>query len=188
MQCGRGRLSPFLEALHTSKDPAAYTVIAEDTAALLGIAVAAAGVRISSGFDMPRADGVASVLIGVLLAAVAVFLIAEARGLLIGEGLRAEGVRDIRRLVLSHPRVRDVGSLLSMYIGPDEVLLTVDVEFGHEQTADGIVDAIRDIQTCIRKRYPRIRRIDVQARGPAETEAGRRGSGIARDEPVVPGR
>ena len=180
----------FLEALHTSKHPAAYTVIAEDTAALLGIVVAAVGVGISYRFDMPRADGIASVLIGILLASVAVFLIAEARGLLIGEGLRAERVRDIRRLVLSQPHVRGVGSLLSMYIGPDEVLRKLDVEFGHEQTTDDIVDAVRAIQSSIQKRYPKIRRIYVQARGPHEGDAGRRrrGVGVRSEETVAPGR
>ena len=180
---------PFLKALHTSKDPAAYTVLAEDAAALLGIVVAAAGIGISYGLDMPRADGVASVLIGILLAAVAVFLIAEARGLLIGEGIRAEGVRDIRRLVLSDRRVKSVGALLSMYIGPDEVLLTLDVEFGQEQTTDDIVDAVRDIQHSIQKRYPKIRRIYVQADGGAGSDATRRRSrGRRRDEAVAPSR
>jgi len=179
----------FLVALHTSKDPASYTVLAEDAAALLGIVIAAVGIGISYGMDMPRVDGVASVMIGILLASVAVFLIAEARGLLIGEGIRPKGVRDIRRLVLSDPRVRSVGSLLSMYIGPDEVLLTLDVEFRHTQRADDIVDAIRDIQRSIQKRYPKIRRIYVQALGADESAAARpRGPEVDRDDAVVSGR
>jgi cation diffusion facilitator family transporter len=179
----------FFEALHTSKDPASYTVIVEDSAALLGILIAAIGVGISYRFNLPRVDGIASILIGLLLASVAVFLIAEARGLLIGEGLRPEGARDIRRLVLSHPRVRGVGSPLSMYIGPDEVLLTLDVEFGHELTTDEIAEAAREIRSNIQRRYSKITRIYVEACEPADSGAGRARRGATeRKEAVVPGR
>ena len=70
---------PFWQALHASKDPLTYTVLGEDFAALAGLAVAAIGIFISHQFDMPKADGVASVVIGVILAGVAVLLIREAR-------------------------------------------------------------------------------------------------------------
>jgi cation diffusion facilitator family transporter len=87
---------PFLEALHASKNPTTYTVLAEDGAALIGLAIAAAGIWSSQRFAMPELDGAASVLIGVLLAGVAVLLIREARGLLIGEGIRPQTDRYCR--------------------------------------------------------------------------------------------
>jgi cation diffusion facilitator family transporter len=155
---------PFLEALHASKDPTVYTVVAEDGAALLGLAIAAAGVWASHRFDMPALDGAASVLIGILLAGVAVLLIREARGLLIGEGIRPETSREIRQRVLSDPRVHAVGSILSMYIGPDEVLLTLDVEFDPRASADDIVHSVNRIENEIRERFPKIQRIYVEAR------------------------
>ena len=78
--------TPFWEALHRSKDPTTYTVLAEDSAALVGLAVAAVGIASSHRFDKPELDGAASLVIGLLLAGVAVALIRESRGLLIGEG------------------------------------------------------------------------------------------------------
>ncbi len=155
---------PFWDALYSSKDPVAYTIVAEDSAALLGLIIAAAGVWASHRFDMPAADGIASVLIGAVLAGVAVLLIREARGLLIGEGIRPETERDIRALVLADQRVRAVGSILSMYIGPDEVLLTLDVEFDPQVTANDIAQGVNRIEHEIRERYPKIRRIYLEAR------------------------
>ena len=155
---------PFLEALHGSKDPTTYTVLAEDSAALIGLAIAALGVWASKRFGMPVLDGVASLLIGVLLAAVAVLLIREARGLLIGEGIRPETAQEIRRLALEAPGVRAVGPILSMYIGPEEILLTLDVEFDPDVTADDVARSVNRVETAIRERYPKMRRIYVEAR------------------------
>ena len=82
------RSGPFWRSLHLSKDPSTYTVLAEDSAALAGLVIAAAGVYFSHRFNAPVIDGAASIVIGLLLAAVAVLLVREARGLLIGEGVR----------------------------------------------------------------------------------------------------
>src|SRR3984893_3366601 len=108
--------TPFWEALHRSKDPTTYTVLAEDSAALIGLVVAALGIALSQRFDKPVLDGVASLVIGLLLAAVAVALIWESRSLLIGEGIRPENARAIRSTALAQPKVRDVGRVLSMYV------------------------------------------------------------------------
>jgi cation diffusion facilitator family transporter len=155
---------PFFEALRASKDPATYTVVAEDSAALLGLVIAAAGIWASEHFGMRELDGIASVLIGMLLAAVAVLLIREARGLLIGEGIRPETEHEIRRIVVASGGVRAIGPILSMYIGPDEVLLTLDVEFDPALTADEIARTVNRIEHDIRERFPKIRRIYVEAR------------------------
>jgi divalent metal cation (Fe/Co/Zn/Cd) transporter len=145
---------PFWRALETSKDPTTYTVLAEDAAALGGLVVAAIGVYMSHRFDLPIVDGAASVVIGLLLAGVAVLLIRESRGLLIGEGVAPETALAIRDLALRNPRVRDAARPLSMYFGPDEILLTLDVEFERDSTADEIVAAIANIEHDIRLQYP----------------------------------
>jgi cation diffusion facilitator family transporter len=155
---------PFWDALYASKDPATYTVVAEDGAALLGLAIAAVGVWINARFRMPIADGIASVLIGMLLAGVAIVLIREARGLLVGEGIRPETAAEIRRLVLADSRTRAVGPILSMYIGPSEVLLTLDVEFDPTLPADEIAKAVNRIEHDIREQYPKIERIYIETR------------------------
>ncbi len=154
---------PFWRALHASKNPASYTVIAEDAAALCGLAIAALGVWSSHHFGVSALDGVASVLIGLLLAAVAVLLIREARSLLVGEGVTRETADAIRALTLAHPRVQQVGRPLSMYIGPDDVLLTLDVQFDSDAPAEDIAAAVRAIEHDIRQRYPKIRRIYIES-------------------------
>ncbi|MCR8959511.1 cation diffusion facilitator family transporter [Variovorax sp. S2] len=163
---------PFWRALGQSKDPTTYTVLAEDSAALIGLAVAALGIYLSHRFGMPELDGAASVVIGLLLAGVAVLLIGQARGLLIGEGIRPETARAIRSLAMEQPSVSDVGHVLSMYIGPDEVLAIIDVNF-KEGTATGeAADAITAIEGQVRARFPMIRRLFIEAsEAPVETVA-----------------
>ena len=167
---------PFWQALDRSKDPTTYTVLAEDSAALMGLAVAALGIYLSHTLNMPALDGVASVVIGVLLAGVAVFLIRQARGLLIGEGIRPETARAVRELALAQPSVEDVGHVLSMYIGPDEVLVVVDVNFKDDVSTGEAGEAIAAIETQVRARFPTIKRIFIEA-----TDAPQAGAAPAKD-------
>jgi cation diffusion facilitator family transporter len=155
--------TPFWEALHRSKDPTTYTVLAEDAAALVGLLVAAVGIALSYRFDKPEWDGVASLIIGLLLAGVAVALIRESRGLLIGEGIRPETARAIRSLALEQPKVRDVGRILSMYIGPDDVLVTMDLDFDDGTAAADAAAAIAAVERQVRDRYPMIKRLFIEA-------------------------
>jgi cation diffusion facilitator family transporter len=160
---------PFWEALHQSKDPTTYTVLAEDSAALIGLIFAAAGIASSQALGMPELDGVASLLIGVLLAFVAVLLIRESRGLLIGEGIRPETARAIREIALAEPRVRDAGRVLSMYVGPDDVLVTMDLAFDEGTAAADAAAAITNVERQVRERFPVIKRLFIEAgAGPAK--------------------
>lgn len=162
--------TPAYEAFQASKDPTNYSIVAEDSAALIGLAIAAAGVFFSHLLDMPRLDALASVLIGLLLAGVAVLLIRESRGLLVGEGVKPETAREIRSLVEQEPAVRRVGPLLSMYIGAEEVLVTVDVGFGGTTPASEVAAAIRRIEHRVRERFPKISRIYIEAVSEADNE------------------
>ncbi len=158
----KGELSLW-RAMRTSKDPTTFTVLAEDSAALLGLIAAGVGVYASQALDNPMLDGAASVVIGVLLCAVAVLLIRESRGLLIGEGVRPETVHALRDIARRHPHVRDVGHPLTMYIGADEVLLTLDVEFDPEASSEDVAGAIAGMEREIRTRFPKIKRIYIEA-------------------------
>jgi cation diffusion facilitator family transporter len=155
--------TPFWEALHRSKDPTTYTVLAEDSAALAGLVVAALGIALSQRFDKPELDGAASLIIGLLLAGVALALIRESRGLLIGEGIRPETARAIRSIALGQPKVRDVGRVLSMYIGPDDVLVTMDLDFDDGTAAVDAAAAIAAVERQVRERYPMIKRLFIEA-------------------------
>jgi cation diffusion facilitator family transporter len=155
--------TPFWEALHRSKDPTTYTVLAEDSAALVGLVVAAIGIWASHHFDTPELDGAASIAIGLLLAGVAVALISESRGLLIGEGIQPETARAIRAIALAQPKVRDVGRVLSMYVGPDDVLVTMDLDFDDGTAAADAGAAIAAVEKQVRERYPVIKRLFIEA-------------------------
>jgi cation diffusion facilitator family transporter len=159
----QSRGAPFWRALEQSKDPTTYTVLAEDSAALLGLVVAALGIYFSHRLDLPALDGAASVVIGLLLAGVAVLLISQARGLLIGEGIRPETARAIRSLAMEQPSVSEVGRVLSMYIGPDDVLVIVDVNFKDGTATGDAADAISAIEQQVRARFPMIRRLFIEA-------------------------
>ncbi|MGB7480381.1 MAG: cation diffusion facilitator family transporter [Burkholderiaceae bacterium] len=158
---------PFWSWLHHSKDPGTFTVLAEDSAALAGLALAAIGIWCSQHFQMPAFDGLASVAIGILLAGVAVSLIYESRGLLIGEGVSPQTAASIRQMVAADDRVVRASSPLSMYFGPDDVLLTLDVEFRADLPGTGIAQAVKHFEEEIRARYPKIKRIYIEAVPPA---------------------
>ena len=155
--------TPFWEAVHRSKDPTTYTVLAEDAAALAGLTIAAIGITLSHSLDMPVLDGAASVLIGLLLAGVATLLTWESRGLLIGEGIRPETAQAIRDLALAQPSVRDVGRVLSMYVGPDDVLVTMDLDFDEGTDAAKAAAAIGKVEQQVRARFPMIRRLFIES-------------------------
>jgi cation diffusion facilitator family transporter len=154
--------TPFWKALHSSKDPTTYTVMAEDGAALAGLAIAALGVYFSHSLGMPRLDGVASILIGLLLAGVAVLLIRESRGLLVGEGIRPDTARGIQEIARAEPGVREVGTVLSMYVGAEDILVTFDVHFAPDVPAAEVAAAIKRIEHTVRERYPKVRRIFLE--------------------------
>jgi len=162
---------PFWQALHASKNPSTYTVLAEDAAALVGLAIAALSIWASHRLDAPALDGVGSIVIGVLLAGVAVVLIHESRGLLVGEGIRRDTAQGIREIALQEPAVREVGALLSMYIGPDEVLLAFDVAFHEDTPADEVAATVERIEQAVRARYDKIRRIYIEGRHSVPTPA-----------------
>jgi cation diffusion facilitator family transporter len=155
--------APFWETVHRSKDPTTYTVLAEDSAAIIGLVIAALGIALSQRFDQPELDGAASLMIGLLLAGVAVALILESRGLLIGEGIRPETARAIRSIALGQPKVRDVGRVLSMYIGPDDVLVTMDLDFDDGTAATDAAAAVASVERQVRERYPMIKRLFIEA-------------------------
>ena len=154
----RGRKG-VLEAIHETKDPSTFTVLLEDSAALLGLIFAFFGIFLGSQLGLPQLDGVASVLIGLLLCAVAVLMVYESKGLLIGEGLDRESLKSIRALVEADPGVERVGHLHTMYLGPHEVLLTIELRFKSEITSVGVRQAARRLREAIQSQHPDVSRI-----------------------------
>lgn len=157
------RGTPFLAALRRSKDPSIFAVLLEDGAALIGLAIAALGVAGSAWLGIAWADGAASVAIGLLLVLVAIFLANETRSLLTGEAASPRIVGEVRAMLAADRRVDDVAEVLSMHLGPQEILLGVTLDFRDDLTAVEIEGAGDDFAQAIRAIDPRITRVFVRS-------------------------
>ncbi len=115
-------------------------------------------------FHHPRFDGIASIVIGVILCAVATFLIWETRGLMLGEAADRATVQSVRALAANDGAVEQVRRPLTMHFGPDEVLLNLELEFRPSLTAAEVAAAVERIERAIKSRHPEIRRIFVEGR------------------------
>ena len=154
----RGRRG-VLQTIHETKDPSSFTVLLEDSAALLGLVFAFLGIFLGQQFELPYLDGVASVVIGLLLCGVAVLMVYESKGLLIGEGLDPQSLKSIRALVETDPAVERVRHLHTMYLGPHEVLLTIELSFDSKLSVGEMRKAIRGLVAAIRSRHPDVKQV-----------------------------
>lgn len=159
----KGKEENLWQALCNCKDPAIFVVLAEDTAALLGLVVAFFGVFLGHRLNNPVFDAAASIVIGVVLIVVASFLAHESRALLVGESADSELIDSVRGLAEGVDGVRGVRRLLSMHLGPDQVLLNLDVEFGSELSFKEVAAAIERMEGAIRERHPEIAYTFVEA-------------------------
>jgi len=156
----------FAEYLRESKDPTAKTVIFEDSAALVGIVLAAAGLLLGQ-YKVPPAegvmwDGIASVSIGVVLAIVAFSLARSSRGLLLGEAATQKDVEAIRQAIKSHPSVVEVVELLTMHLAPKQILVNAHVNLKNELTNEQIVKSIFEIEGNINEAVPKVDKIFLE--------------------------
>lgn len=145
--------------IRMSKDPALFATLLEDGAALVGLAIAAAGVAASAYLHLAWADGVASVLIGVLLAAVALILANEVRSLMAGEAAHPRVVEAVRKILLEDPNVEVVAELLSLHLGPESILVGVTLEFRDGLSGDEIQSAAQALSNRVQASDDRIGRI-----------------------------
>lgn len=153
----------IIEAIQVSKDPTSFTVFLEDTTALSGLAVAFLGVFFGHYFNLPLLDGIASICIGALLCIVALFLGYETKGLLIGESIEREKLEEIRKIAAGEAHVENVLNALTLYFGPEEVLLTLELEFAKDITAKELRTAVRNIEHNVRRKFPEITRVYYEA-------------------------
>jgi cation diffusion facilitator family transporter len=157
------RNKPFLRALQDSKDTSTVAVVVEDSAALIGLLIALLSVFLGQVSGWPYFDGLGSVLIGVLLVGVSFFFAAECKALLVGEGLLPEDVEKIHFILEEEPRVSVYRRPLSLYFGPNEVLVNLDVHFIDELTSDQIEETIDRIEAKIMEAIPAVNRIYIEA-------------------------
>ena len=148
--------------IRSAKDPSTYTVVFEDSAALLGLVFAFTGVFFGHLLRNPYLDGAASVVIGLLLMSVAFILAFQTKGLLLGEGADASMLADIRRRVESDPAVNHAAEILTMYMGPHDLLVNLGVSFKKGITAEQMHEAIHRIEGNIEGVYPEILRVYIE--------------------------
>lgn len=158
----RGDLG-FFQAVHQSKDPVLFTVLFEDTAAMLGLLVALVGIWLGQVLGMPVLDGVASLLIAAILATTAVILAVECKGLLVGEAVVPEVRHGIRGIILEQPGILEINELRTMHLGPEDVLVNLSVDFADDLDASALEASVAAMETAIKSRYPQVRRLFIEA-------------------------
>lgn len=153
----------YVEAVQRGKDPTLFVVLFEDSAAMAGLVIAFAGVALTQVTGLQWFDGIASVLIGVVLGITAIWLAYETKGLLIGESANSLVRAGIRELVRTTSEVLNVNEVLTMHMGPDFILVNLSVEFSDELKATEIESVVVEIEARIKNAYPEIKRIFIEA-------------------------
>lgn len=152
----------YWKAIKLSKDPGSFAVILEDSGALVGLVIAGAGLFLGHYFEDARYDAYASVLIGLLLAVIAFILAIESKGLLIGEGANQEMSSSILKIVHADEAVDKAKKPLTMYFGPHNVFLAIDIRFIKNQSSLDIEKAVCRLEKDIRHTHPIVKRIFIE--------------------------
>nr|WP_066591863.1 cation diffusion facilitator family transporter [Sphingomonas pruni] len=151
----------WLQALISTKDATTVIVLLENGAAMAGILIAAVGLALSQVTGDPRFDGVASVLIGVLLGVVALFLAREAKGLLIGEAADPELIAGIRRAT-TREGITGVGEIMTIHNAPEQIVAAVNVDFDNRLNAGDVERIIDAIERDLQAEFPSIYRVYIR--------------------------
>jgi divalent metal cation (Fe/Co/Zn/Cd) transporter len=149
-------------AIKRSKDPPTFIVLFEDSAAMFGLVVAAIGISLSLLTHDPRWDGVASIVIGLALAAVAYVLARESKDLLIGEAADPAIVAAVNAVIDGRPEVSGVNEITTIHIGPENIFLGLSVDFVDAVPVGRIEAMIAEAETELRARWPAIRAIYIK--------------------------
>ncbi|EJO35989.1 cation diffusion facilitator family transporter [Acinetobacter radioresistens WC-A-157] len=151
----KGKLGYF-QAFRRSKDPTTFTVLFEDTAALLGLVIALLGVYFSHTLNMPVLDGIASILIGVILAVAALLLGRETKGLLLGETADPLLRQNVLSIAQQDPAVLSANGLITEQLGAHQVLAALSLEFKDNLTSDQIEACVNRIEANTKKVHPEV--------------------------------
>ena len=167
---------PWIGAVRASKDPTVFTVLFEDTAALLGLVAALRGVALSQARDAPVIDGYASILIGAILALTAAFLAYESQSLLTGESARKEIREGICRIAGEEPGVAGLNQAKTMHFGPNNVFVALSLHFEGALAATEVEGVVTRIERKIKTAYVEVDQVFIEAQS---FDADRRGRASA---------
>jgi cation diffusion facilitator family transporter len=161
----------YIDAIRSSKDPAAFTVLLEDSAAIAGLAIAFLGILGAQLLDEPRLDGLGSIGVSLVLAVMAIFLANETKGLLIGESASPRLEAGILELAAADPAVRVANGLFTVHLGPDQVIAELSLQFKSETNAAEIEDSVERIEVAIVTEYPEVAALFVKPQSAEEWQA-----------------
>ncbi|OAN63835.1 cation diffusion facilitator family transporter [Sphingomonas sp. TDK1] len=150
------------KAIRESKDPAGFIVLFEDSAALAGLIVAGVGVWASQAWGDPRIDGMASIAIGLILAAVATLLAREAKGLLIGERANPDLIAQVRAMIEAEPRITGVNHVRTIHTAPDRVFVAISADFDDSLAMGDAETLIERIEAKLKAALPQLSSIYIR--------------------------
>ena len=152
----------YVQAVQREKDPTVFVVLFEDTAALLGLIVAFLGICLGQLTGIAIFDGIATVIIGLILGATAVWLAYETKGLLIGESANQEVVESIRRMTGKITEIEHVNEVLTMHMGPEFILVNLSVDFKDGVSSEKAESTVANLDQAIKHAHPRVKRIFIE--------------------------
>lgn len=167
---GKGRHGYF-EAFRRSKDPSTFTVLLEDTAALLGLLIAVAGLGGAQLLDMPELDGIASIGIAAVLATAAFLLARETKGLLIGEPAHPELGEALLQLARDDADIETANGILTIQVGPNQVLAALSAAFDDRCSTTQIEACVARLERTARQHHPEIVALFIKPQTPAAWQA-----------------
>lgn len=159
----------YYEAVRKEKNPTTFVVLFEDSAAMLGLIVAFIGIAVGQITGVHAFDGIASIIIGIILGFTAAWLAYETKGLLIGESADTKVVEGITNIALEQKTISSVNEVLTMHIGPEYILLNLSVNFEDSLQISNIENDISNLTIQIKQEYPLVKRVFVEAENQAPT-------------------
>jgi len=165
---GKGAGKSLWQRVRDSKDPRVFVPVAEDISALAGVVVAFLGIFLARALNIPALDAAASIVIGVILAGVAIFLGYETRALLVGEAISERLNGEVERICQEDEDVERVVRIMGVHLGPDDILLTLGLEFAAGHDIAEAAQAVERIEKQIRDADPRVTRVFVEPEIPTD--------------------
>ena len=178
---GKGKRGWMAEIRH-SKDPTKFTVLFEDSAAMLGLVVAMIGIALAQYLHMPVLDGAASIVIGVILATTAALLAYECKWLLIGEAASPAVIVSIRKTATALEGVDAVNEVLTMHLGPEDILANLSLDFADGLSSEQVEATITGLEQAIKAEHPQVKRIFIEAQSAEAHHRAARNQQAADDE------
>ena len=154
----------LIKSMRKSKDSSSFTVIIEDMGAIIGLVVALIGLLVGDFFDFPYADGIASVIIGLILTYMAFFLATETKALMIGESIDEDSLNEVHSILNNQESINDYGQVRSVHFGPTGVMLGVDVDFDNKLSLNDVEQEIVVLENHIKSKLPFVEHVFIEVK------------------------